>query len=200
VPYTPIQNKTNASKDAAEGTATSTALLEQKPIQAVLWVSLRGIDVNIKKVDFSNRLGTVYLKLPLHITDPMARLRVIQKQAAELIASPESIVSFAIMSIIGFLPPFLTRIIWFASAFKVSLSMSNLPGPAMPVRFAGGDVTTFMFFVPPVQTVGHFLCILSYNNSILCGVASDERLVEEPLDVVNAFHQEVEQLTRITAN
>ncbi len=163
-----------------------------------------------------------------------------QRQTAQLIASPEAYVSWAIMTAVGYLPPAITRLIWFAAAFKVcalacmhafstshhilpagiglscaelelsyvvlccvvlccvvlccvvlccvvlccvvlcvqvTLSMSNLPGPAQPLTFAGADVSRFIFFVPPIRTIGHFLCILSYANSVVCGLACDERLV-----------------------
>jgi len=40
--------------------------------------------------------------------------------------------------------------------------------------------------------------MLSYNGKVLFGMASDERLVPEPLDIVNLFHEEVETLAKFT--
>jgi len=41
------------------------------------------------------------------------------------------------------------------------------------------------------------MSILSYNGKIIFGMACDQRLVEEPNDIVKLFHDEVENLSRI---
>jgi len=71
-----------------------------------------------------------------------------------------------------------------------------MPGPQIPVRFVDADVEKFMFFVPPVKTIGHFFCLLSYNGKVSFGIASDSRLVPAPEQIVQNFSKQVEVLTQ----
>jgi len=126
-----------------------------KDFQVVLWVSLRGLNVDIRKIEFGNSLGVVYLRLPNQSNNnsnsneesqALLRLQQIKEITNTAYSSPMPYVAAGIMHVVGILPPFISNIIWSASAYKVTLSMSNLPGPQYALKFAGGDVGKFVFF------------------------------------------------------
>jgi len=84
--------------------------------------------------------------------------------------------------------------LWYGLAFKVTASMSNMPGPAQPLQLAGRPIEKLVFFVPPSRTIGHFLTILSYNGRVMFGLASDQKLVENPKEILQYFADELSAL------
>jgi len=148
-----------------------------------------------KNISFTNQLGCVYLDLPLTTTDPIARIAAIKEMTAKAYSSPEPLVSYFLMNyLVGLLPPFLCRLVFRTAGFKVSMSMSNLPGPSTALHFSGNLITKFLFFVPPSSTLGHFVSILSYNGKVMFGMSSDSRLIPDPEVILQAFRTEVENL------
>jgi hypothetical protein len=87
-------------------TLQALSLQESASVQAVIWVSLRALDLDLKpgeKIAWGNNLGVVYFRLPLHIADPMRRLQFVHDQIEKLKASPEPLLSNWLMSLFGFL-------------------------------------------------------------------------------------------------
>jgi len=169
-------------------------------VQAVMWVSLRGLDLEKPFTDeqFSNSLGACYLKMPLKIVDANERLTHVSHQTKQLTTSPEPYIAAFIMKMFGYLPRRILAPTWAALAFKTTMSLSNLPGPQFGIHFAGAELDNMVFFVPPTRTIGIFLTILSYNGFCTFGVAADERLIPEPMAMVTCFENEIDKLAQIS--
>jgi len=184
-----------------EKLAGSSLNAELKQLLSVLWVSLRGISLETKEgeeVEFTNKLGCVYLNLPLDISDNRKRIDAIKQMTSQAYVSPDPLVSYALLVIVGLLPPFISRLIFGSAGFKVSISMSNLPGPTKHLQFSGNPISKFIFFVPPSRTLGHFISMLSYNGRVMFGITSDQRLIPDPEVILEAFKTEVDNLTALT--
>jgi len=166
---------------------------KQLDIQSVLWVSLRGTSLE-GTPQMGNKIGAVYLKLPLKTDSPIERVQDVKQQTDIMRRSPEPIVARFIMQVFGYLPPIIAEHLWYQLAFKVTASVSNVPGPQYPLQFCGSNVHNFLFFVSPARNIGVFLCMLSYNGQVFFGLACDQRLIEEPREVLGYFKQELDQL------
>lgn len=134
--------------------------LLRSPPQSVIWVSRRPLDLDIKKIEWGNDLGAFYFTLPTNESDRLSRLSMINKQSTELKNSPEPIFANLLIRLFGLLPPVVGRFLWYLLAFKVTLSISNVPGPTCPLAFDGCEIEQFQFFVGPQRTIGSFVCIM----------------------------------------
>lgn len=171
-------------------------------MQAVLWVSLIGTDIHETSKPFGgNQLGAAYLSLPVETSSAEQRLIQVQEQTGPLRRSPEPVLAALFMRLFGVLPAWLSRIIVYAIAFKVTISMSNVPGPQQPLVFAGGPMEYLIFFVPPSRTISTFITILSYNGRVYIGMAADQRLVkpQELEQLVEGCRLELEELEKASA-
>ena len=120
----------------------------------IMWVSLQGTDVH-KEISFGNKIGAVYLPLPLHVEDDLQRLLAVRDRTSSLQVSPEPYVARALMALLGVLPLGLTRHVMGWLAYKPTNSMSNVPGPQHAVTIAGAEIASQVFFVPPQGTIGN---------------------------------------------
>eukprot|EP00002_Diphylleia_rotans_P032406 TRINITY_DN67_c0_g2_i1.p1 TRINITY_DN67_c0_g2~~TRINITY_DN67_c0_g2_i1.p1 ORF type:complete len:200 (-),score=33.66 TRINITY_DN67_c0_g2_i1:85-684(-) len=140
--------------------------------------------------------GAIYLELPITETNPLRRISRLHKQAAELKKSLEPIISRYIMELVGLLPSTISQWIWNATAYKVSCSMSNLPGPTSQISIFQQQLKSFVFFVPPQGTIGLFLTIMSYNGLVTFGAAVDRTLIQQPERLLVHFREEIETLSK----
>src|SRR5207237_140488 len=72
-------------------------------------VSIRAsVPVNLRPLDEAHKLGNsfglVFLTLPVGTVDPVKRLRSIKKEMDELKRSPEALVAYAVLNLMGFAP------------------------------------------------------------------------------------------------
>ncbi len=113
-------------------------------VQAVVWVSLRPMDLSVKTIEWGCNLGVVYVTLPLNLEDPLARLQNINQQIERLKTSPEPLVSNWLMSLFGFLPPCIGRPLWNEAAYKVTVSGMNfdLAGTWLMTSEVGSGVSS----------------------------------------------------------
>eukprot|EP00932_Pfiesteria_piscicida_P006783 SRR837773.16744.p1 GENE.SRR837773.16744~~SRR837773.16744.p1 ORF type:complete len:254 (+),score=36.45 SRR837773.16744:77-763(+) len=52
-------------------------------------------------------------------------------------------------AMLGWLPPCISKKVWPVVTNKVTVSMSNVPGPQFPMKWIGQPVKSMLFFVPP---------------------------------------------------
>jgi hypothetical protein len=63
---------------------------------------------------------------------------------------------------------------------------------------AGAPIREFMFWVPQSGRLGLGVSILSYNGHVRLGIAVDAGLVPNPGMIVTYFHQELDDLVRLS--
>lgn len=156
------------------------------------------IPFNLRKpsprIELGNKFGLVFLSLPIGIVDPVDRLRELKQRMDALKDTSEPIVTFGILALIGMLPNRLEDIIVEIFGKKGTLVLTNVPGPREQLYLAGAPIGEIMFWVPQSGRLGLGISILSYNNQVMLGVASDSSLVPDPETIVAGFHQELESL------
>jgi hypothetical protein len=65
-------------------------------------------------------------------------------------------------------------------AKKATAVMTNVPGPAVPLKLCGSTLRQTMFWVPASGDIGVGVSILSYGGGVQFGLITDAGLCPEP--------------------
>lgn len=156
------------------------------------------VPVNLRPLEdahhMGNSFGLVFLTLPVGVTDPLRRLRSIKKEMDELKRSPEALLAYGVLSVLGVTPVEVERLGLRFFGSKATAVLTNVPGPREPLYLAGRRLDRIMFWVPQSGRLGLGISILSYAGGVMLGVASDEGLVPDPEQIVEAFEAEFREL------
>ncbi|HEX6019928.1 MAG TPA: WS/DGAT domain-containing protein, partial [Burkholderiaceae bacterium] len=83
-------------------------------------------------------------------------------------------------------------------ARKTTAVMTNVPGPAKPLRFCGREVRQTMFWVPASGHIGIGVSVLSYAGGVQFGLMTDAALCPDPQAIIERFQPEFDQLLLVT--
>mmetsp|Transcript_80427 Transcript_80427/g.139594 ORF Transcript_80427/g.139594 Transcript_80427/m.139594 type:complete len:509 (+) Transcript_80427:88-1614(+) len=194
---------------ALAGTMRNYQMKKQQKIVdplAVVWVALRPISEAFTPKDISEidepgnkTLGCVYVRLPVTQEFPRRedRVRAIVDEISKLKGSPEPILTQMLTGAFGLMPRTLSNPIWDALSNKVSMSVSNVPGPPMDFTWAGIRPEGLYVWVPPVGTISTFSVITSMKDRITLSLALDGSLFDkEDADFIRTdFDNELSLLT-----
>lgn len=160
-------------------------------LRAAVPINLRGL---ADMAQLGNRFGLLFLTLPVHLADPRERLAELRRRMLALEHSAEPLVTWAILDLMGHSPKLVERLILAYFAQRVSMVMTNMPGPEQPLWLAGERLRGLMFWVPQSGRVGLGVSICSYAGEVRLGVASDAGLIPDPARIVAAFHAELDAM------
>jgi len=105
-------------------------------------------------------------------------------------SSPEAILTYQVLNLLGRLPGDLAETATSVFASKASAVLTNVPGPQKTLYFAGKPMRHIMFWVPQSGDIGLGLSIISYDGTVTLGIVIDEKLVTDPEMIMNAFIEE----------
>ncbi len=186
--------------DVLVGTATGALrrYLEKRGEETAGLEVRASVPVNLRPLDEAHRLGNafglVFLTLPIGIADPVKRLHAIKREMDELKRSPEALVAFAVLNVMGLAPVEVERLGLRFFGSKATAVLTNVPGPREPLYLVGQKLGQVMFWVPQSGHLGLGISILSYAGGVMLGVATDEGLVADPERVVAEFEREFKAL------
>lgn len=156
------------------------------------------VPVNLRpKADMhqlGNAFGLVFLTLPIGIVDPVRRIRAVKKEMDGLKGSPEALVAFGVLSVMGFAPVEVEHLGLRFFGSKATAVLTNVPGPRQPLYLASRKLKKIMVWVPQSGRLGLGISLLSYAGEVMLGVATDEGLVPDPEQIVDDFHLEFESM------
>ena len=164
-------------------------------IRATVPVNLRPLE-HAKKL--GNHFGLVFLTLPIGEANPLRRLERVAENMRELKGSRQAIVAFGLLAALGMSPAALQKPALEMFSRKATAVATNVPGPQMPLYFAGSRIVDQMFWVPQTGSIGMGISILSYNGRVHFGLMTDARLVADPEQVIGHFAGEFEKLVLMT--
>ena len=161
------------------------------------------VPVNLRAVgeplpaELGNKFALVLLPLPTGSRSPVARLAESKRRMDTIKHSPESAITFGLITAIGCTPSRVERafVDFFSSrAFGVT---TNVMGPVRDRFVAGSRVAGVLGWVPGSgrQTLG--VSIFSYNQSVRVGFKADAGVVPDPERLVAAFDHEMDDLVRM---
>lgn len=170
-------------------------LVHSGDMRAMVPVNLRDPKVGIK---LGNQFALVYLNLPVSIAEPSGRLLAVKHQMDVLKSSPEPMIVYQLLNLIGLLPGAIAGEVttWFST--KASTVLTNVPGPRQTLYFAGKALKRIMFWVPQSGQIGLGISIISYDGKVTLGIVVDEGLVSNPEAILQAFQSEFSQLAEFT--
>ena len=162
-----------------------------KEIRAMVPVNLRPLEEAWK---LGNRFGLAPLVLPIGIDNPVARVYAVRARMNALKASYQPLLAFAVLAVAGQLAKPIQDMILGLFAKKATAVMTNVPGPAVPLRFCGSTLRQTMFWVPASGDIGVGVSILSYGGGVQFSLITDEALCPDPQAIVDRFEPEFEKL------
>lgn len=160
---------------------------EDGDIRAMVPVNLRALE---GEIELGNRFGLVFLTLPISLADPLERLYEVRRRMNILKSSPEAILAYHVLNLLGRLPGDWAESATNMFASKASAVLTNVPGPQKTLYFAGKPMRSIMFWVPQSGDIGLGLSIISYDGSVSLGLVIDEKLVSDPEVIMTAFIDE----------
>ena len=131
-----------------------------------------------------NRFGLVFVTLPVGEPDPVRRATAVRDGAWRDRVRTEAVATFAGLTVLGTLPPAAQALAVRLLGARASAVVTNVRGPAAPVRLAGRRVDRITFFVPQTGAVGVGISVLSYAGSVTVGVCADAGLLPDPASLV----------------
>ncbi len=162
-------------------------------VTAFVPFNLRPLDQPLP-AELGNRFGLVFLRLPLGIEDREERLAEVHERMAAIKNSPEGPMSYGLLEAIGRAPSALEHRIVELFTGRGTAVVTNVPGPAQTVFFAGSPVRGVLAWAPRSGSVAMSVSIFSYDGNLLVGLMVDAGLVPDPGSIIAHFESEIEAL------
>ncbi len=128
-----------------------------------------------------NRVSVLLCRLPVHLDDPLERLRLVHDEMAETKSSHMAETGEAITRIGNLAPPMVvdsvlrlaTRAEHVVPQRIVHTITTNVPGPQFPLFCVGREMLEYRPFVPITHGIRVGIAVLSYNGRLSFGVTGD---------------------------
>jgi diacylglycerol O-acyltransferase / wax synthase len=148
--------------------------VDGRSIRALVPVSVRRAD---ERGTYNNRVSAMFAELPVGVTEPAARLRLVRTQMDGLKQSKQAVAGDALTSLSGFAPPMLlalgARLAARSPSLGVQTGVTNVPGPQQPLQTLGRRLLESFPFVPLIGHVRISIAIFSYDGGLYFGVTGD---------------------------
>ncbi len=164
-------------------------------IRAMVPVNLRPLD---KAWQLGNRFGLAPLTLPIGVDNPIERVFAVRARMTQLKDSYQPLLAFAVLSVAGLMIKPVQDAILGMFAKKATAVMTNVPGPAVPLKFCGATLRQTMFWVPASGDIGMGVSILSYGGGVQFGLITDRHLCPDPQHIIDRFEPEFQKLLTMT--
>src|SRR4051794_4350997 len=148
----------------------------------------------------TNQVSTMFVRLPVHIEDPVEQLRTINAETREAKEMQNAIGADMLQDFMQFMPPTLfNRAMRLYSSLNLAdrhrpvhnLVVSNVPGPPIPLYTAGAQVVGVFPFGPLLEGAGLNLTVLSNMGHVDFGVIACRELVPDVWDIADGFAEAV---------
>ena len=159
------------------------------------------VPVNLRppsdEIEFGNRFGLVFLALPVGTRGGLRAAARLKAEMDAIKASPQAMVAFGVLNAWAWPARRSSRSAWHLRP-QGHRRHDQRPGAAeaaLPRRRTDREL---MFWVPQSGRLGLGVSILSYNGHVRLGIAVDAGLVPDPGMIVTHFHQELDDLVRLS--
>ncbi len=156
-------------------------------------VNLRPLDRPLP-VRLGNRFAVVLLRLPSSRSTTQGRLSETKRRMDAIKGSPEPLITFGVIHLIGLLGARGSRALARFFSNKASGVTTNVPGPREHRYLAGTRIGGLLGWVPSSgdQTLG--TCIFTYAGAVRVGFKVDARAIPDPGLILSGFHEEIDAL------
>jgi len=164
-------------------------------IRAMVPVTVR---TDEERGHLGNRLTEIVVPIPVHLADPVARLRAIQRTTADLKRSRHALGAQVLTTVSEWtLPTLLVQVVRFASRTGAcNLVVTNVPGPQVPLYLCGAPMRSVYPVVPLFENMGVAVGLFSYNGGLYWGVNGDWEGMTDLHEFVEAIDASFRALQR----
>jgi diacylglycerol O-acyltransferase / wax synthase len=154
------------------------------PIRSLVPVSVRNA---ARQAALDNQVAALLCELPVHLSDPLDRLRFVATQMSELKHSHMAEASAFLAGLGDLAPPLLVgsisrliaRIMHSLPQRSFSTVTTHVPGPRNPLYFLGRKLLSYYPYVPITQGTRLGTAILTYDGQVGYGVSADPEHVPD---------------------
>jgi WS/DGAT/MGAT family acyltransferase len=147
-------------------------------LRSLVPVSVRAPDA---RGVLDNRVSAILLELPVHLADPLERVRLVHEEMQRLKASHMSEAGELVVRLGDLAPPMVVgslmraamRLLAQLPQRSVNTVTTNVPGPQMPLYCLGREMLAYYPYVPLSHGVRVGTAILSYNGQLAFGITGD---------------------------
>ena len=179
--------------------------LPSAPLVAAVPVSVRTTD---QKGTYGNRVSMMLAAMPTNLSDPGERLGAMHEAMRAAKDQHGAIPAGLLADVSQFAMPALANQAWRLSArlrlFErvnpFNLIISNIPGPSVPLYFAGAELLAYYPVSALVDGQGLNITVMSYRGNLYFGLIACRELVPD-LDVMAGYlRDELDALTAAAAS
>jgi len=153
-----------------------------------MWASVPvDIRANNESLKACNKFALVFLRLPIVANGCIERLKKAKQRMDIIKTSAEPLITSTTVNILMMIPNFISKILINFFSRKMSVVLSNIPGPPELLSIGGDVVYEGLFFPPARANMGVGLSIFSYGGKIRIGVIADTNVVSNPREITQGF-------------
>lgn len=167
-------------------------------LKAMVPVSTRADD---ERGALGNRITSVYPPLPVHLEDPSERLAAVMRGMAETKGSGQAAGTEAIVAAGQLLPPPVMALVarQMASARLFNVTVTNIPGPPVPLYLLGRRMADVFPLVPLARDHALGIAVMSYDGALDVGLLACADSVRDVADLAGDLEAAFAELPGWTA-
>jgi diacylglycerol O-acyltransferase len=162
------------------------------------------VPVNIRpaadRLALGNRITSLFVHLPVAVSDPADRYMHQLEEAEGLKSSTQAEGSLGLIEVAGMAPPvlhsFIARALFASRLFNVTVT--NVPGPQVPLYAMGSEVEEIWPLVPIAAEHAVGLAVLSYNGSVYFCLNCDHDTVPDYAVLRDSIEEEIQTLIELS--
>ncbi|HSP27485.1 MAG TPA: WS/DGAT domain-containing protein [Ilumatobacteraceae bacterium] len=159
-------------------------------------VSLQPIDAALPD-RLGNHFVVVMLSMPLGIREPGDLIDELHRRTTRLKHSVEPMIAFGFQRVVAESPTAVARRITKFFTAKTIGQLTNVPGPRVAMTLAGAPVRSILGWVPTSGDQPLGVSLFSYDGTLSVGVATDTRMIPDPLHFVELVQRHLDELAQI---
>jgi diacylglycerol O-acyltransferase len=161
-------------------------------------VSLQPIDAALPD-ELGNHFVVVMLSMPLGVREPGDLIDELHRRTTRLKHSIEPMVAFGFQRAIAESPGAVSRRVTKFFTSKTIGQLTNVPGPRVAMTLAGVPVRSILGWVPTSGDQPLGVSLFSYDGTLSVGVATDARMIPDPVHVVELVQHHLAELAELPA-
>jgi diacylglycerol O-acyltransferase / wax synthase len=147
-----------------------------------------------------NRVSAMLAELPVGEDDPRRRLELVHEQMAGLKESRQALGAELLVNATKYVPPTLlslaARLV--ARQRMVNLTVTNVPGPQIPLYCMGARMIEAFPYVGPIDNMALIIGILSYDGRLCFGLSADRDVVADLAVLAEGIEKGMAELSAVT--
>jgi WS/DGAT/MGAT family acyltransferase len=166
-------------------------------LRAMVPVSVR---TDAERGALGNRVTAVYAPLPVDVADPVERFDAVHTAMGDLKASGQAVGAEAITSLAGFAAStILNQAARLAALQRLyNLTITNVPGPQVPIYMLGRRLRAFYPMVPLSPNTALGVAIVSYDGRLFFGLLGDLETMDDLDELARDIDAAIAELARAT--